>query len=169
VPWPPDGEAYICHRRLGCAFGVIALALTACASGSDARPSATSSPLPAGEGRSVVVGSVAPCVPPSAIPVTQLPATLPAGVALPAGSRLLSVDVTGGVTTIVGETRVAIGPLKEQFRRPLTRAGREIFSEDNEGIEAELFFTLPGGGIGIVRETRARCPVGVTRFSVSLN
>ena len=81
----------------------------------------------------------------------------------------MQYDVTGGVTTIVGETRIAIGTLQDRFRRQLVAAGREIFAEDNEGIEAELFFTLPGGGIGVIRETRARCPVGLTRFSISLN
>jgi hypothetical protein len=94
---------------------------------------------------------------------------LPPGVRFPAGARLLEVDVTGGVTTVVGETRLAIGPLQDVFRKQLTAAGREIFAEDNEGIEAELFFTLPQGGIGVIRQTRARCPAGVTRFSISLN
>jgi hypothetical protein len=96
-------------------------------------------------------------------------AKLPSGLSFPPGSRLLQVDVAGGVTTVVGEIETAIGPLQQQFRRQLTAAGREIFAEDNEGIEAELLFTIPGGGIGVVRETKARCPEGVTRFSFSLN
>lgn len=108
-------------------------------------------------------------MPPSSIPFDTVAAKLPAGLRFPPGSRLLEVDVTGGVTTIVGETRIAIGPLQDRFRAELKEAGRDVFAEDNEGREAELFFTIPGGGLGVVRETQARCPVGVTRFSFSLN
>lgn len=115
----------------------------------------------------MVVGSAAPCVPPSAIPLADVAAKLPRGVSMPPGSRLLQVDVVAGMTTVVGESGVGITPLQALFRKQLQAAGREIFSEDNEGREAELYFTTPGGGFGVVRQTRARCPVGVTRFSIS--
>lgn len=152
------------HSRL--AWLAVVLTLAGCSSSA---PSATASAPPRGEGRSVVVGSVAPCVPPSAIPFGDVAKRLPPGLSFPPGARLLQVDVAGGVTTIVGETRMAIAPLQARFRRELVAAGREVFAEDNEGIEAELFFTIPGGGMGVVRETKARCPVGLTRFSFSLN
>lgn len=116
-----------------------------------------------------MVGSAAPCVPPSPIPVDRLGNRLPAGLALPPGSRLLEVDDTGGVTTVVGETSIGVSPLQNRLRKELTAAGRVIFSEDNEGIEAELFFSVPHGGIGVVRATRARCPVGMTRLTITLN
>ena len=170
MAWPRSGAAYTPVRPLHLPLLLAALGLTAaaCSSGSRVDASPTPSGPPAGEGRSVVVGTVAPCVPPSPIPFGDVAKQLPPGLAFPPGSRLLEVDVTGGVTTIVGETRTAISPLQAHFRAELVAAGREIFSEDNEGIEAELFFTLPGGGIGVVRETKARCPLGMTRFSFSL-
>jgi hypothetical protein len=146
---------------------VALVAVAACAS--DGTPRANASSLPPGEGRSVVVGTVAPCVPPSAIPFGDVTSKLPPGLRFPPGSRLLEVDVAGGVTTIVGESSAGIGQLHARFRAQLVAAGRDVFAEDNEGIEAELFFTIPGGGLGVVRETKARCPVGVTRFSFSLN
>ena len=142
------------------------LALAGCGSGSS---STAASPPPPGEGRSIVVGSAPPCIPPSSIPLGNVAELLPPGLAMPPGSRLLERDVTGGVTTVVGETRTPIAPLLAHFKARLTAAGRVIFSEDNEGIEAELFFSVPGGRIGVLRETRARCPVGVTRFSVTVN
>jgi hypothetical protein len=114
----------------------------------------------------VVVGSAPPCVPPSAIPFGDVAAKLPHGMSMPPGSRLLQVEEKDGTTTVTGETDLGITPLQAVFRRQLLAAGRDIFLEDNEGREAELYFTLPGGSFGVVRETRARCPVGVTRFSV---
>jgi hypothetical protein len=142
------------------------VALAGCARGSSTGDDQSSAALPPGQGRSIVVGSAAACSPPPTIVVEDLAAKLPPGLTMPAGSRLLQVDETNGATTVIGETTTAISPLLALFRRQLLAAGREIFSEDNEGHEAELYFTLPGRGYGVVRETKARCPIGVTRFSI---
>ena len=131
----------------------------------------TASPTPtvqSGVGRSVVVGSAAGCVPPETIPMTELAGRLPTGITLPSDARLIEVTSTGIGTIVIADSRLGIGALHRSFRAQLVAARHEIFAEDNEGIEAELFFTTSSGSIGTIRQTRARCPVGTTRFSIEL-
>jgi len=145
----------------------VGLGLVSCRSGS---PSPTASATAqSGEGRSVLVGSAPSCRPPATIQPGNLAANLPTGLSFPPGAGLLQVDRTAGVTTVVGESRLGIGPLQDLFRKQLVAAGHVIFSEDNEGVEAELFFATADGGVGAVRQSLARCPVGTTRFSISVS
>ena len=121
-----------------------------------------------GQGTSVVVGTVPGCVVPSTLPSAALGDSLPVGLAMPAGSRLLEVRTDELGTTVVGEAATTISALHAVFRRQLVAGGLEIFAEDNEGVESELFFTDREGRIGAIRQTRARCPAGATRFSISV-
>jgi hypothetical protein len=147
---------------LGLVLAVLAVGCASSSGGDAAVPRS-------GEGRSVVVGSAAACTPPSAIALTRASHKLPAGMSFPAGSRLLQVEEEDGVTTVVAESRQTISALQQLFRGQLRAAGREIIAEDNEGREAELYFSVPGGGLGILRQSLARCPVGVTRWSVTVS
>lgn len=130
--------------------------------------SSTSSSLPTGEGASVIVGTTQPCVAPPALPVEAAAGKLPPGLSLPPNSSLIGVDEANGTTTVTGETSMGVTELQDVFREQLQAAGYVIHREDNEGIEAELFFGLPDGRVGVVQERLPRCPEGVTRFSVTV-
>lgn len=117
----------------------------------------------------MLVGSLPGCVPPPRIAMRDLSGYLPTGLSLPAGAGLLSVDTAGGMTTVQGESTQTVTQLQDEFRRQVLAAGHDIFAEDNEGIEAELFFAVKGGGLATVSQRRARCPAGTTRFSITLN
>jgi hypothetical protein len=133
----------------------------------DAAPPAPAGPV-SGQGTSVVVGSAPGCVVPSALPASALGDALPAGLTMPPGSRLVAVTRDEFGTTVVGDAPGGINALHAAFRQQLVAGGLEIFAEDNEGVESELFFTDRDGRIGAIRQTRARCPAGVTRFSVNV-
>ncbi len=99
----------------------------------------------------------------------DLSAQLPSGLALPPGAGLLQVDTADGMTTVVGDSTLGVTALQDHFRRQIVAAGHEIFAEDNEGIEAELFFAVKEGGLATVRQRVARCPARTTRFSITVN
>lgn len=149
-------------------IALIGVVVTGCSSGAFQAevPPPTTGPL-SGTGRSVLVGSLAPCVPRPTIAVDDVAARLPAGVSFPAGSRLIETYRLDGSVTVVADSDLSVNQLFEHFRAQLAAAGHEVFAADNEGREAELFFAERDGGIGAVRETQPRCPSGVTRVSVT--
>ena len=64
------------------------------------------------------------------------------------------------MTLVSDETVVELYP---QFARALVEGGHEILSGDNEGFEAEIFFTLRDGRAGryVLREGPCRDDVTV--------
>ena len=146
----------------------IAIVVAGCTSGSETARGPTTVPLREGEGRSVIVGSTTLCSPPESIPLGDVGSRLPAGLSLPPGARLLEVKEVDGTISVSGETQMGVADLQAFFRDQLTAAGYPIHREDNEGIEAELYFGLPDGRVGVVQERVARCPKGTTRFSITL-
>ena len=81
---------------------------------------------------------------------------------------LVSVADAAGVKTIVGQSPEAISTLLDRFREQLVEGGSSIHREDNEGHEAELYFTTPSGLVGSVQQRRVTCPADTTRFSVTV-
>jgi len=145
-----------CRARLALALAVLVLG-GACAS---APPQRTAN------GDSVAVGvPVEACVPPRTWQGDGLPERFPERLRLPEAAVVTDVvEVQAGVV-LDGYVGRPVPSVLDEFRRALDAADLAVEREDDEGREAELWFT-DGQRQGQVLISKTRCPEGATGFRV---
>lgn len=119
-------------------------------------------------GTSEIVGTTRPCAPPPTIPASDADGLLPQGIELPADASLVSAARSGPTRTVVARTSLAPSAAHAMYLRQIEGAGYEVLRLDDEVIEAEIYFSMPGGSLGVVQQIRARCPEGSTQTLVSV-
>lgn len=120
-------------------------------------------------GASRLRGTIRPCVPPPTIPRSPgaLAMLLPRGVSLPDDAAIVSATDTDGSRTVVARTAMSPSDLHARYKAQVEAAGYAVLKLDDEVIEAELYFSLPDGSLGLAQQVRARCPEGATQTIVS--
>ena len=99
-------------------------------------------------------GGVAACPSPSVAPASEL-ALLPAGLDLAAVGPVTHVVSTAGHVTVRAVTSLPLDEATVQLQDAVTGAGYRPAGMDNEGFEAEVFFTSGdyAAGQAIVRQS----------------
>ena len=126
-------------------------------------------PAPSTEGKSILSGTVRPCVPPPTVEPdpTLMRALLPLGLALPDDAAIVQTTNADGTRTVVARTRLSPSELHARYLAQVEAAGYAVLKVDDEVVEAELYFSLPDGGLGLAQQVKARCPVGETQTILS--
>jgi hypothetical protein len=137
-----------------------------CGSSEDADPAPSSSAD--NEGASKASGTVPPCTPPEVEPLGDVETLLPKGITLPPNAELVSSTTSDARTDVVVQSEATVSDLHARYIAQVKAAGYEIVKLDDEGHEAEVYFTVPGTSRALVQQVRSRCPAGMTRtvFSV---
>lgn len=150
------------HRYAGVAM-IAAVLMAACGGGGERQQRGN------GDGVSRLVGTVRPCVPPPSLGTAPeaVAALLPAGLSLPDDAEVTAVSDAEGMKTVVARTRLQPSALHARYTAQAEAAGYPVLKTDDEIIEAELYFSLPDGGLGLAQQVRARCPEGATQTIIS--
>jgi hypothetical protein len=108
----------------------------------------------------VVLGCSSPaadgCPPPQAAPATQT-ALMPAGLSLAEVGTVTGVEKTQGHLTVRAVTSKPIDEVTVLIQDAVTAAGYRPAGMDNEGFEAEVFFTSGNYAAGQALVRRAAC------------
>lgn len=92
---------------------------------------------------------------------------LPGGISLPPEAVVLDSKAAGPVRTLIVQAPGTVGDAYLRYKAQLEAAGHHIVKVDDEGHEAELYFTLPGAAFAAIQVVRPRCPDGVVRILFS--
>jgi hypothetical protein len=119
-----------------------------------------------GQGKSVA-GPVKACASLPTLPTEQGAALLPKGLSLPGDVVVLQAETQAVQTIVSGATSTGVSDLRKQYEAQVRAAGYAVTKTDDEGREAEVYFTVDGKA-AVVGITRSTCPPAPTRFSVSV-
>ena len=146
------------------ATAVITAGAAACTGGSTpAKPPAASS----GQGRSVAAGPTVACRVPPSHPVTTESSVLPKGLTLPSHAEVLQLTTNASITSLIVQAPGTIADIYAVYKGQLDSAGYAIVKTDNEGREAELYYSLPGVTFAAIQMVRASCPDRAVRILFS--
>jgi hypothetical protein len=145
--------------------GLVVLA-TSCSSSDDANPAVD--PAADNEGVSEAAGTTPTCTAPAVQPLGDVASLLPKGIALPPDAELISSTTSNARTDVVVQSKATVGELQSRYTAQVRAAGYEIVKLDDEGHEAEVYFTVPGTSRALVQQVRSRCPAGTTRTVFSI-
>ncbi|MBA2608697.1 MAG: hypothetical protein H0U92_07150 [Actinobacteria bacterium] len=120
------------------------------------------------EGKSVEApGSPVACTPPSSVAPDAVPASLAAGLRPAPPDIVTSASSSNGNVVLEASSSASVNEVFERYKSALVAAGFTVDDEDNEGREAELFFSS-GGRKGSLLIARRNCPPGSTGYKLTV-
>ncbi len=120
------------------------------------------------EGKSVEApGSTVACTPPLSVAADAVPAALAAGLRPAPPDVVTSASSSNGNVVLEASTTASVNRIFERYKAALVAAGFAVNHEDNEGREAELFFSS-GGRKGSLLIARRDCPPGSTGYKLTV-
>jgi hypothetical protein len=148
------------HRRWAALLLVLCLPMVAGACGGDD---------PSKEGKSVADpdAAAAPCASTTTVAAGDIPAAVPAGLRPAPGDTVTRAAATGGASEVEVTTTQSVDDVFHRYKAALAGAGFKVDKEDDEGREAELYFSN-GSRKGSVLITRTNCPPGATRYKLTV-